>query len=209
MSIRKVLALFAGALALVSATAFGQMREYAAISPPLPTDGGGKIEVVEFFWYGCGHCFRLEPFIEKWAANLPKDVVFKRVPAVASDSWAQSALMFYTLEAMGNLDKLHRKVFDAMHQDNLNLAVKKVREDWLAKQGVDVAKYNEVEKSFSVVSKMNRAKQMTGSYKVDGVPMIYVNGKYVTSNTHTRGDISRVMVVVDDLIKISRQEAKK
>jgi thiol:disulfide interchange protein DsbA len=208
MSIRKAFALFAGALAFASAAAFGQMREYAAISPPQPTEGGGKVEVVEFFWYGCGHCYRLEPFIEKWAANLPKDVVFRRIPAVASDSWAQSALMFYTFEAMGNLDKLHRKVFDAIHQENLNLTVKKVREDWLVKQGVDVAKYNEVEKSFSVVSKMNRAKQMTGAYKVDGVPMIYVNGKYVTSNTHTRGDISRVMVVVDDLIKISRQETK-
>lgn len=206
LSIRNTFALFAAVLALAAGSASAQIREYALLDPPQPTEGGGKVEVIEFFWYGCSHCYHLEPYVEKFVANMPKDVVFKRMPAVASDSWAQSAQLFYTLEAMGLLDKLHRKVFDATHQENLNLTVKKVREDWLAKQGVDLAKYAEVEKSFSVVTKLNRAKQMTAAYKVDGVPTLYVNGKYITSNTHTKGDMARVFVVVDDLVKLARTQ---
>lgn len=208
MSLRSVLAA-AGAIAFSAATAFAQAvpgQEYARLNPPQPTEGGGMVEVTEFFWYGCGHCYALEPFIEKWAASLPKDVVFKRVPAIPSDSWGQTAVIFFTLEAMGILDKYHRKVFDAIHQDNVILTNRKVRDEWLTKQGVDLAKFLEVEKSFSVVTRMNRAKQLTAAYKVDGVPMIFVNGRYVTSNTHTGGNIGRVMAVVDQLIAMARKE---
>lgn len=209
MSLRNVLAAAAGTIVFTAATAFAQAvpgQEYARLSPQQPTEGGGKVEVTEFFWYGCGHCYSLEPHIEKWAAGLPKDVVFKRVPAIPSESWAQTAVIFYTLEAMGILDKYHRKVFDAIHQDNVILTNRKVRDEWLAKQGVDLAKFLEVEKSFSVVTKMNRARQLTAAYKVDGVPMIFVNGKYVTSNTHTGGNTARVMTVVDQLIAMARKE---
>lgn len=205
MLLRKILMLALGVLAFAPG-AFAQAREYAVLNPAQPTEGGGKIEVIEFFWYGCGHCYRLEPFVEKWEASLPKDVVFKRVPAVPNEGWKQTAVIYYALEAMGLLPKLHNKVFDAIHQDNVILTNRKVRDEWLAKQGVDVAKFNEVEKSFSVVSKLNRAQQMTAAYKVDGVPMLFVNGKYITSNTHTKGDMSRVMTVVDELIAMSRKE---
>lgn len=207
MSFRKFIALAIGALAFAG-SALAQQKEFGVINPAQPTEGGGKVEVIEFFWYGCGHCAKLEPYIEKWAANLPKDVVFKRVPAIPNESWKQTAVIFYTIEAMGLVDKLHKKIFDAIHQDNVILTNRKVRDEWLAKQGVDLAKFLEVEKSFSVVTKLNRAAQMTSAYKVDGVPMIYVNGKYVTSNTHTKGDLGRLMPVVDELIALSRKENK-
>jgi protein dithiol oxidoreductase (disulfide-forming) len=202
---RKLFAL--AAFAFLAPGAFAQGQDYGLLNPPQPTEGGGKVEVLEFFWYGCPHCYRLEPFVEKWAANLPKDVVFKRVHALPGNAWIEHATIFNTLEAMGLLEKLHRKVFDAIHQDNQNLASKPVREAWLAKQGVDVAKYNEVAKSFAVVTKLNRAQQMTASYKVDGVPMLFVNGKYVTSNTHTQGDTTKIMAVVDRLVDMARKES--
>jgi len=208
MTLRKTMTFLAAALLLAAGATFAQFpdREYSVLAPPQPTDGGGKVEVIEFFWYGCGHCHALEPHIEKWLANLPKDVVFKRIPAIPSDAWAQTAVIYFTLEAMGQLDKYHRKVFDAIHEDNVILTNRQVRDQWLAKQGVDAAKFLEVEKSFSVVTKMNRARQMTAAYKIDGVPMLFVNGKYVTSNTYAKGNIANVMPIVDKLIALARKE---
>lgn len=205
MSLRKTLALAAATLALAAFPAQAQQASYATLSPPQPTEGGGKIEVIEFFWYGCSHCYNLEPAVTGWLKSVPKDVVFKRVPAVPSDSWGEMARVFYTLEAMGQLDKYHQKVFDAMHQEKLNLANKKVREEWLAKNGIDVAKYNEAEKSFSVATKMQRAKQLTYAYKVDSVPRLVVNGKYFTS-AEQAGGAQNMFPIVDQLIGMTRKE---
>ncbi len=141
----------------------------------------------------------------KWSQALPKDVVFKRVPAVPNDAWGQTAVVFYTLEAMGLLEKMHQKVFDAIHLDNIIITNRKVRDEWLAKNGVDPIKFAEVEKSFSVQSKLSRAKQMTASYKIDGVPMIVVNGKYVSSLSYA-GGTDRLLQVVDGLIAQARKE---
>lgn len=206
MSFRKALALAASLLTLAFA-AFAQapQQPYAVLSPAQPTDGGGKIEVVEFFWYGCPHCYSLEADVNAWLKKAPKDVVFKRVPAVPNEQWAQSAVLYYTLEAMGVLDQYHAKVFDAFHKENQNLANKRIREEWLKKNGIDVAKYNEVEKSFSVATKMQRAKQMTANYKVDGVPRVFVNGKYYTA-AEFAGSNSRIFTVVDQLIAMARKE---
>jgi protein dithiol oxidoreductase (disulfide-forming) len=206
ISLRKLLALAAAAFALGAGGASAQNApEYALVNPPQATEGG-KIEVLEFFWYGCPHCARLEPFIQKWSATLPKDVVFKRMHALPGNSWIEHATLFYSLEAMGLLDKLHVKAFDAIHSENQNLAAKAVRDAWLTKNGVDLAKFAEVEKSFAVQTKINNARQKTAAYKVDGVPMLFVNGKYVTSNSHAKGDTARIMVIVDQLVEKSRKE---
>lgn len=202
LSFRRILALFA---ALLATAAFGQAQPYQLLNPPQPTEGGGKIEVIEFFWYGCPHCYSLEPEVDAWAKKAPKDVVFKRVPAVANEQWAQAAAVYYTLEAMGLIDQFHSKVFDAFHKEQKNLANKRIREEWLKANGVDVAKYNEVEKSFSVATKLNRARQMTINYKVDGVPRVFVNGKYYTA-AEFAGSGGRIFPVVDQLIAMSRRE---
>ena len=204
MSLRKLLALAAATLAFAAPAALAQ-NPYATISPPQPPDGGGKSEVIEFFWYGCAHCYSLEPAVTGWLKNAPKDVVFKRVPAVPSDSWGEMAKVYYTLEAMGQIDKYHQKVFDAMHQEKLNLANKKVREEWLAKNGIEVVKYNEAAKSFSVATKMQRAKQLTYAYKIDSVPRLVVNGKYYTGPENA-GGTQNMFPVVDQLIGMTRKE---
>ena len=206
MSFRKSLALAATALCLAASAAFAQQSTtFSTLSPPQPTEGGGKIEVIEFFWYGCPHCYNLEPAVNAWLKSAPKDVVFKRVPAVPSEAWGEMAKVFYTLEAMGLLDKYHQKVFDAMHRDNLNLASKKIRDEWMAKNGIDLAKYVEMEKSFSVATKMQRAKQLTYAYKVDSVPRLFVNGKYYTS-AEQAGSAQNMFAIVDQLIGMVRKE---
>ena len=207
MQRRVFTALLAG-LVLAAGSAYAQMakgKDYVMLEPAQPTEGGGKVEVIEFFWYGCGHCFKLEPALVKWSQALPKDVVFKRVPAVPNDAWGQTAVIFYTLEAMGLLEKYHQKVFDAIHLDNVIITNRKVRDEWLSKNGIDPIKFTEVEKSFSVQSKLARAKQMTASYKIDGVPMLVVNGKYVSSLSHA-GGAERLLQVVDGLIAQARKE---
>jgi protein dithiol oxidoreductase (disulfide-forming) len=207
MSLRKALSLLVACFAFAFAgSAWSQAApQYSLLTPPQPTDGSGKIEVVEFFWYGCPHCYHLEPAVNAWLKTAPKDVVFKRIPAYPSDSWGPMVAMYYTLEAMGLIDTFHSKVFDAMHKDNVNLANKSKRDEWLKANGVDPAKYAEVEKSFSVVSKISRARQLTQSYKVDSVPRIIVNGKYVTSAEQV-GGADKVFPEVDQLVAMARKD---
>ena len=204
MSLRRIAA-FAAALWLAAASgaALAQGPQYTLLNPPQPTDSG-KIEVIEFFWYGCPHCYRIEPSVAAWQKTAPKDVVFKRVPG-ATGGWTSLASVYYTLEAMGVLDQYHAKVFDALHKQNINLGNTGLREEWLAKQGIDVAKYRDVEKSFSVSTKMQRAKQMTASYKVDSVPQLIVDGKYVVSAQSAGGE-ERIFQAVDQAIAAARRE---
>ena len=205
MSLRKATALAASLWILAAGAALAQRPQYNLLNPPQPIEADGKIEVIEFFWYGCGHCYRLEPFVNAFVKNAPKDVVLKRVPAVPSASWAELAQLHYTLEAMGILETWHAKIFDAIHKENLNLSNRKIREEWLAKQGIDVKKYQEVEKSFAVATKMQRARQMTAAYKIDSVPQVVVNGKYVVS-AETTGGTERIFPAVEQVIAIARKD---
>ncbi len=205
MSLRHQFSIAAAALAFC-ASALAQ-QPFSSLNPAQPTEGGGKVEVIEFFWYGCPHCYTLEPAVVAWAKKAPEDVVFRRVPAVPSAAWEENARMFYTLEAMGKLDEYHPKVFDAIHKSNVNLNNKKMRDEWLAKNGIDPIKYAEVEKSFSVATKVNRAKQLTYAYKVESVPRLAVDGKYYTS-AEQAGGTDRVFQVVDQLIGMARKGKK-
>jgi len=205
MSLRHRFTIAAAALAFSATGALAQ--PFSSLNPAQPTEGGGKVEVIEFFWYGCPHCYTLEPAVVAWAKKAPNDVVFKRVPAVPSAAWEEMARLFYTLEAMGKLEEYHPKVFDAIHKSNVNLNNKKMRDDWLAKNGIDPVKYAEVEKSFSVATKVNRAKQLTYAYKVESVPRVAVDGRYFTS-AEQAGSIDRVFQVVDQLIGMARKEKK-
>src|SRR5688572_14992448 len=206
MNLRKTAA-FAAALLTFAFAAWAQAPQpFQVLNPSQPTESGGKVEVIEFFWYGCPHCYTLEGEVNAWLKNIPKDVVFKRVHAAPNPAWEESARIYYTLEAMGLVDQYHAKVFDAFHKENQNLANKRIREEWLKKSGIDVAKYNEVEKSFTVATKLQRAKQMTINYKVDGVPRVFVNGKYYTAPEHAGGG-SRVFQVVDQLVAMARKES--
>jgi thiol:disulfide interchange protein DsbA len=202
MSLGK-LAAFTAALCMAFAGSVLAQGPFRIINPAQPTEPD-KIEVLEFFWYGCPHCYHLDPVLNAWEKGIPKDVVFKRVPS-SQGSWGNLAQMYYTIEAMGLLEKMHSKIFEAIHRDSINLGNKKLRDEWLAKQGVDVAKYNEVEKSFSVMTKLQRSKQLGEAYKIDSVPQIVVNGKFLV-NAESAGGNERIVPAIDAAIAAARRE---
>lgn len=156
--------------------------QYSELKPPQPvaTDNN-RIEVLEFFWYGCIHCYNLEPVLEPWIKKLPPDVQFRRVPAVFNARWERDAVIFYTFEAMGVLERLHRPFFDAIHRDALRTDNDEALGQWLQKNGVDTKKFFETMKSFTVQSKTRRAVQLTTAYRIDGTPAMAVHGRYTVS----------------------------
>ncbi|HZO00031.1 MAG TPA: thiol:disulfide interchange protein DsbA/DsbL [Burkholderiales bacterium] len=167
------------AIGLAPLGAFAQHPPaFVELNPPQPVESGDKIEVLEFFWYGCIHCYNLEPKLDVWLKALPKDVEFRRVPAVFNDRWGLDASIFYTLEALGVLDKLHRPLFDAIHRDRLRTDKWPELSAWLEKQGVDPKKFETTVKSFGVQSKTRRAVRLTSAYKIDGTPAMAVHGRY-------------------------------
>jgi len=168
-------------VAIALAPAFAQAQRggpFLELNPPQPVESASKIEVLEFFWYGCIHCYNLEPKIETWLKTLPKDVEFRRVPAVLSERWAYDAAIFYTFEALGMLDKLHRPFFDAIHRDRLRTDNPQALNAWLEKQGVDPKKFDATLKSFGVQGRLKRAMRLTASYQIDGTPAMAVHGRY-------------------------------
>jgi thiol:disulfide interchange protein DsbA len=177
--------------------------QYTELKPPLPVEAQGKnVEVVEFFWYGCPHCYNLEPLIEAWTKKLPPDVQFRRIPAVFNERWAHDAAIFYTFEAMGLLDKLHRPFFDAIHRDRLRTDNQEAMTQWLQKNGVDPKKFYDTLKSFTIQSKTRRAVQLTTAYKIDGTPAMAVQGRFTVSTEQGRnfeGMLDTVSYLVDML----------
>ncbi|HVL37495.1 MAG TPA: thiol:disulfide interchange protein DsbA/DsbL [Burkholderiales bacterium] len=197
--------LFAAVLALPLAAAAQPQGAYTELSPPQPTESKGQIEVVEFFWYGCIHCYTLEPHIEAWHKKLPRDVAFRRIPAVFNQRWAHDAAIFYTFEAMGLVDKLHRPLFDAIHRDRLRTDDQAAFAGWLEQQGVEPKKFFDTMKSFAVQSRTRRAVQQTVAYKIDGTPAMAVNGRYTVS-AGQGGTQQGMLQTVDALVTKLRKE---
>lgn len=153
-------------------------RNYSVLDPALPVESADKIEVIEFFWYGCPHCYNLQPYMEKWVKTLPADARLLRVPAIFNQRWARDAATFYAFEALGVLEKVHRPFFDAIHRDRLKSDEKPAMHQWLQSQGIDPKKFDEAIASFGVQSKVKRALQLTTGYRIDGTPSLAVNGRY-------------------------------
>ena len=174
--------------------------DYVVLNPPLQVETGGKIEVLELFWYGCIHCYNLEPALEAWAKKLPADVQFRRMPAIFNQQMARDAAIYYAFEALGVLDKLHRPFFDAIHRDRLRTDNNEALDQWLKKNNVDPKKFGDTVKSFGVQSKTKRAAQLTVAYKIDGTPAMAVNGRY----TVNAGDA--LFSTVDSLIDVTRKQ---
>ena len=178
--------------------------DYTVLKPELPVESQGKIEVLEFFWYGCPHCYGLEPLIETWLPKLPADVQFKRIPAVFNERWAKDAAIFYALEASGNLERLHRPLFDAIHRDSLKTDNGQALGQWLTKNGVDTKKFDEVGRSFGVQSKVRRAAQLSSAYRIEGTPAMAVHGRYTVG---TERGHAAMLATVDYLIDQVRRNA--
>ena len=180
-------------------------RHFVRVSPQAPVSvPAGKVEVVEFFWYGCPHCNTLEPALEAWAKRLPADVVFRRIPVGFSAVHESHQRLFYALEAMGQLEAVHRRVFAAIHQQQQRLDKEADQLAFLKAQGVDTAKFTEFSRSFSVQTRMRQARQLTEAYKIDGVPTIGVHGRFYTSGALT-GSNETALAVADFLITRARQ----
>lgn len=180
-------------------------NQYILVSPAQPTETGKNIEVIEFFSYACPHCHDLEPILNPWVKKLPADVTFRRLPAVFSDKWMILARVFYAAEALGQLDRLHPAIFNAIHVDHLDLTNEKVLQEWVGKNGMDGRKFMDTYNSFAVLGKAQRAKQLTRAYAISGVPSLVVDGKYLTSASQT-GSNERLLPALDELIRKARQE---
>lgn len=199
------------ALAVAGATGLAGTAQAQVLKPEAGADylvldkraateaGAGKIEVVEFFWYSCPHCNAFEPMLEGWIKRLPKDVTMRRVPVGFRDSFVPQQKLFYALEAMDLLDKLHAKVFAAIHAEKQDLSKGEAIADWVAKQGVDKAKFLERYNDFSIASKAGKATQLQNAYRVEGVPALGVAGRFYTDGTLAR-NMQRALQVVDYLV---------
>ena len=178
--------------------------DYLVVEKPAGVEApAGKIEVVEFFWYSCSHCNAFEPALEGWIKRAPKDVVVRRVPVAFQDNFVPQQRLFYTLEAMGLLNKLHAKVFAAIHGEKQNLTKADAIVDWVAKQGVDKAKFEEQFNSFSVATKATRGTQLQNAYRVEGVPSLGVAGRFYTDSTLTK-NMDRALQMVEFLAGLVR-----
>ena len=172
---------------------------YEAITPAQPTTNPAKIEVIEFFWYGCPHCYTFEPSLTAWLKNKPENVDFIRIPAVFSEQWGKHAKAYFTAEALGVVDKVHADLFDGVQQKK-----ELETEDQLAKffvaHGVKEADFRETYNSFMVDSKLRQAPALAAKYGITGVPAMVVNGKYLTNGT-LAGSQEKMIDVINTLIK--------
>jgi protein dithiol oxidoreductase (disulfide-forming) len=192
-----------GALAQVRPPEDG--REFRSLDKRVAVEApAGKVEVVDFFWYGCPHCNAFEPMLQAWSAKLPDDVRLRRVPAAFRDDMVPQQRLFYALEAMGKVQELHVKVFDAIHKERVNLNTAGPMAEWLAKQGVDPAKFTEIYNSFAISAKQRRAVEIQDAYQVEGVPAFGIAGRWYSDPTMA-GNQPRFVQVAEYLIDQARK----
>jgi len=175
--------------------------DYQILQTKAPVEApADKIEVVEFFWYNCPHCNAFEPGLSDWVKKLPKDVAFRRIPVAFNDTFVPQQRLFFTLESMGLLEKMHAKVFAAIHVEKLNLSKGEAIVEWVGKNGVDQAKFLAQYNSFGVVTKAQKGSQLQKAYNVEGVPALGVAGKFYTDGSMA-GSMERALLVVQSLIE--------
>ena len=196
--------LIVAALLLAGSTAFAAVelgKNYKLLNPPQPTSTK-KIEVLEFFFYGCSHCFDLHPHMSAWEKTMPKDAELIYVPTIFRDSWEPMARTFYALESLGQLHQLHDALYKAWNVNNDVLSDEAKILDFVAPRGVDRAKFSAAYNSFSMQSKVVRAKQMIRSYGITGTPSLVVDGKYLISGLQPPDAIR----VLNEVIEMARKE---
>jgi thiol:disulfide interchange protein DsbA len=203
--------LFAVALAtLLALPGFAAAQQgkfaYTELKQQQPAErGAGKVEVLEFFWYGCPHCYNLEAPLEGWLKKLPADVQFVRVPAILSERWQYDAAIYYTFEAMNLVGKLHKPFFDAIHRDNLRTENQQALAEWLKKHGVDEKRFFDTMKSMGVDTRVRRAAQLTLNYRINGTPAMAVAGRYTVSAEQGRSHTG-MLETVDYLVGTARKK---
>lgn len=178
---------------------FDEGIEYQRIVPAQPTEDPAKVEVVEMFWYGCPHCYRFEPFVERWLAKAPKHVRFMRVAAPLNPSWVVHARAYYAAEALGVIDRIHKPLLDAIHKERRRLNTEDALAAFFTEHGVDERDFRRAFHSFAVETKVRRARDLARRYGVNSVPAVVINGKYRTDGT-LAGGYERLLQVIDFLV---------
>lgn len=189
---------------LFSTTAFAESqlgKDYLLMNPTQPTSNQ-KIEVLEFFFYECSHCFHLHPFLVEWEKTMPKDVQIQYVPTIFRSSTEPLARTFYALEGLGQLKQVDDAIYQAIHVQQSELFDLSSISKLVTKYGVAKDKFEAAYNSFSVNSKVNQAKQMIRTYKIQGTPTLIVAGKYVITQQQPQ-DVPRIL---NDVIAKVRQE---
>ena len=197
-------ALGAGQIARAQGAAPAEGKDYVRLNTPVPVPGGDKIDVIEFFSYGCPHCYTFEPLLEQWIKRLPPDVAFRRIPAAFNPVFEGYARLYYALEAVGQVEALHKRVFAAIHAQRQRLDKEADIAAFVSTNGGDGAKVVEALKSFGVATKMRQAKQAMDAYKIDGVPAMGIHGRWFTSGSLANGN-DKALAVADYLIQRARK----
>jgi len=172
---------------------------YLSIGTPAPTEAPpGKVEVLEFFWYNCPHCNAFEPELAAWLKRMPKHVAFRRVPVAFNASFVPQQRLYFSLEALGLVEKLHGRVFDAIHNQKNKLDDGQAITAWVVQNGVDQAKFLAAYNSFSVQTKTKKSVQLQEAYKVEGVPALGIAGQFYT-DAGLAGGMTRALQIVEML----------
>ena len=185
-----------------SAATFKAGEDYKVVANPTPAPKG-KIVVREFFWYGCPHCFRLEPHMQTWLKTMPKDVTFVRTPAAMNPVWEGNARGYFVSEALGVRQKVHLALFHAIHEGGQQIFDQASQAKFYARYGIPEAKFNSMFNSFPITAKVAESNKLAQQYQLSGVPAVVVNGKYVV-----QGEDGKVPQVVNYLIELERKGAK-
>ncbi|MBI5461174.1 MAG: thiol:disulfide interchange protein DsbA/DsbL [Gammaproteobacteria bacterium] len=204
---KRLLKVGAMALGLAFLAAPLHAEDYVELAAPQPTGDPSKIEVVEMFSYACPHCYHFDPQLHTWIAAQAKDVTFISIPVVFRPTWEPLARAYFVAEMLGVLDKLHGALFKALHEEKQTLETEDAVAKVFVAQGVDEKQFRDAYNSFSVAAKLNRAKQMTVKYGINGVPTLVINGKYRTSASEA-GSAEGMLKAADRLIAQERAARK-
>lgn len=176
--------------------------------PPQPVPAGNVIDVVEFFWYGCPYCFRLEPYFQAWLRRQSADVAVRRIPAVFRDSWIPHARLYYTLETLGAVDRLHPQVYESYHVEQTPLNSVDEIADWAQRHGMDRERWLAVYRSDEISGRVVQARDQLLNYGVSGTPSVVIDGRYLTSSGMTPG-VPAMIPVLDNLVALVREQRGK
>ncbi len=188
--------------------ALAQAQNYIELNPPRPTEDPGRVEVIEFFWYGCPHCYRFDPHLEAWRKKQPPEVLFKRQPVIFGPHWAPQARAYFTAEVLGVVDEIHRDFFDAMHREKRRMADEAELARFFAAHGVDEKTFKNAFHSFAVEVKMRQAEAIAPEYGITGVPALVVNGKYLIT-ARSAGGFEGMIRTLEQLVARERDALAK
>lgn len=173
-------------------------------SQPLSVENG--VEVIDFFWYGCPHCNNLQPALEEWIRRKPSDVTVRRIPAILRDSWAPHARIYFTLEALGEVDRLHQQVYRSYHVEKLSMSQPAVMSEWAVRHGISRERWDETYNSVAVSRQVEQAARLTRTYDIEGTPSLVVNGHFLTSG-NMAGTTGALIPLLDRLVRMARDQS--